>query len=499
MSDDQGLAQAIAESVGISSGKDQKKQTTTGRIAPSVQYPETEFLDSDVLFANDCIDLAVLQKHLLNEGRLSEDDVFTIARNANQIFANEPTLLTVDAPVTVVGDIHGQYYDLVKMFELGGPIQKTTYLFLGDYVDRGYFSMEVLLHLFSLKILYPKTIYMIRGNHECRHLSEYFTFKEECLHKYGEDVYEVVLECFNSLPLGAIVNNQFLCIHGGISPEIKFLDDIRKIDRFREPPSTGPMCDLLWADPAEDFTPSNDDTFEFNEVRGCSYTFTYKAACQFLERNKLLSIIRAHEAQDDGYKMYPHRESTGFPTVITIFSAPNYLDLYNNKAAVLRYEKNVLNIRQYNQSPHPYWLPDFMDVFTWSLPFVAEKVAEMLLVLFKLCDDKDGEDDGLFAQETDKETQKRRQALREKIRAASRFMRMFSTLRKERETIVQIKAYTASKTIPRGLLSGGPEALKEALTNFKAVKNLDKPNEKRPPPQAAAFAVLKKKKSESKI
>lgn len=103
------------------------------------------------------------------------------------------------------------------------------------------------------------------------------------------------------------------------------------------------------------------------------YNFSYQAACQFLERNKLLSIIRAHEAQDAGYRMYRKTRTTGFPSVMTLFSAPNYLDVYNNKAAILKYESNVLNIRQFNASPHPYWLPNFMDAFSWSLPFVGEK------------------------------------------------------------------------------------------------------------------------------
>jgi len=134
------------------------------------------------------------------------------------------------------------------------------------------------------------------------------------------------------------------------------------------------MCDILWADPVEDFgTEKTSESFIHNHVRGCSYFFTYQAACQFLERNNLLSIIRAHEAQDAGYRMYRKTKTTGFPSVMTIFSAPNYLDVYNNKAAVLKYESNVMNIRQFNSTPHPYWLPNFMDVFTWSLPFVGEK------------------------------------------------------------------------------------------------------------------------------
>jgi serine/threonine-protein phosphatase 2B catalytic subunit len=95
--------------------------------------------------------------------------------------------------------------------------------------------------------------------------------------------------------------------------------------------------------------------------------------CKFLENNHLLSLIRAHEAQDAGYRMYKASDVSGFPSLITIFSAPNYLDSYNNKAAILKYDKETMNIRRFNASPHPYWLPNFMDVFTWSLPFVSEK------------------------------------------------------------------------------------------------------------------------------
>jgi serine/threonine-protein phosphatase 2B catalytic subunit len=116
------------------------------------------------------------------------------------------------------------------------------------------------------------------------------------------------------------------------------------------------MCDMLWADPIENFgDETTSESFVHNHVRGCSYFYTYNAVCQFLDRNGLLSVVRAHEAQDSGYRMYKRTRSTGFPSVMTIFSAPNYLDVYNNKAAVIKYESNVFNIRQFNSSPHPYW------------------------------------------------------------------------------------------------------------------------------------------------
>ena len=158
------------------------------------------------------------------------------------------------------------------------------------------------------------------------------------------------MESFCALPLGAVMNKQFLCIHGGLSPELNTLDDLRTLDRFREPPTQGLMCDLLWSDPLENFgEEKTNDFFLHNNVRGCSNFFTYHAACAFLERNNLLSVIRAHEAQDAGYRMYKKTQTTGFPSVMTIFSAPNYLDVYNNKAAVLKYENNVMNIRQFSK------------------------------------------------------------------------------------------------------------------------------------------------------
>jgi len=288
--------------------------------------------------------------------------------------------------IIVCGDIRGQFYDLLRLLDIGGNPATTRYIFLGRYVNRGYFSIECVLYLWSLKIWYPDNIFLLRGNHESRYLTNKSTFKLECKRKYSERLYDACMNSFCALPLAAILNKHLFCVHGGLSPELNTLDDIRNLDRFREPPTSGLMCDLLWSDPVEDFgEEKGSESFVHNHVRGCSYLFTYQAACSFLERNRLLSIIRAHEKQDAGYRMYRKSRTTGFPSVMTVFSAPNYRDMSNNKGAIFNYEPNTLNVRRFNSMPHPYWLPNFVNAFTWSLPFVGEKITDMIVAMLSIC------------------------------------------------------------------------------------------------------------------
>jgi len=306
------------------------------------------------------------------------------------------------------------------------------------------------------------------------------------------EVYDLCMASFDALPLCAIMNNQFFCVHGGLSPDILTLRQIEEIDRFQEPPQSGGLCDLLWADPLEEYDEKDPTTFIYNETRGCSYMFGYKAVVEFLERNKLLSVIRAHEAQDTGYKMHLKNAATKFPTVITLFSAPNYLDAYNNKGAVMRFDKGLMNIKQFNCSPHPYWLPNFMNVFTWSLPFVAEKVMETLLVILKVADPElAAEADGAHPEAPI--TDERKEVVRKKILAASKVLVMMRTLRNEHDAIVKLKAFSPGHEIPQGLLTQGPQAIQEATGDFTQARKMDRINEKRPEEKGKGEDKSKKK------
>ena len=195
--------------------------------------------------------------------------------------------------------------------------------------------------------------------------------------------------------------------------------------------------------------------------------------------------------------MYRKTKVTGFPSVMTIFSAPNYLEVYNNKAAVLKYENNVMNIRQFNCTPHPYWLPNFMDVFTWSLPFVGEKMTDMLIAILNICSKEELEEeeedvimnDGKNSDSSvsrfrayDREAEpERRMVIKHKIMAVGRMSRVFHVLREEAERVSELKIASGTGKLPYGTLALGSEGIKNAIHNFDEARKVDIENERMPP------------------
>ena len=196
--------------------------------------------------------LEKLIENLYNGEFPPEDTVKDLINKAKEIFINEGNVQTVHAPVTICGDIHGQFYDLVELFDIGGRCPDTNYLFMGDYVDRGYQSIETLSLLLCLKIRYPTRIFLTRGNHESSEITQLYGFYDECIKKYNNaNIWKSFTELFNLLPLAAIIDNKIFCLHGGLSPDISTIDQIRELERKKDVPNSGPMCDLLWSDPEE--------------------------------------------------------------------------------------------------------------------------------------------------------------------------------------------------------------------------------------------------------
>ncbi|EKX73088.1 serine/threonine protein phosphatase PP5, putative [Theileria equi strain WA] len=246
--------------------------------------------------------------------------------------------------ITICGDIHGQFYDLLNIFSINGfPSDSNGYLFNGDFIDRGSFSLECVLTLFLAKVLFPSKFHIVRGNHETEALNKCYGFKGEILSKYDPKIYTLFCESFRYLPLGYILKNKVLIIHGGLfGTEDVTLDDLRRIDRFREPPDSGLMTDMLWSDPkpTNGLSPSK---------RGVAFEFGPDVTHKFIRDNRLDYIIRSHEVKQEGYEV----EHDG--KIITIFSAPNYCDQMGNKGAFIRIRGNDMKPKftQFEAVEHP--------------------------------------------------------------------------------------------------------------------------------------------------
>jgi len=228
----------------------------------------------------------LMQKELLDAVALRE-----ICAKTRELLMRESNVVHVQSPITVCGDIHGQFYDLLEIFKIGGYAPDTSYLFLGDYVDRGLFSVETISLLICLKLRYPDRVQLIRGNHESRAVTQTYGFYTECVRKYGNaDVWRWFCELFDFLTLSVVIDDSIFCVHGGLSPSIHTIDQIKVIDRFREIPHEGPMADLVWSDPAD----ADQDGFAISP-RGAGYTFGAAVVRKFLEINSAVHVLRAHQ------------------------------------------------------------------------------------------------------------------------------------------------------------------------------------------------------------
>ena len=260
---------------------------------------------------------------------LKEEEIKFLIDKSLQILKEQKMLVDLEAPIHVCGDIHGQYYDLLRIFEHCGYPGEYNYLFLGDYVDRGKQSLETICLLLCYKIKFPNKVTLLRGNHESSVTNRIYGFYDECKRRYNVRIWRSFTDLFNFLPVAALIDEKILCMHGGLSPELKNLQNIENISRPTEIPDTGLLCDLLWSDPEKDIL-----DYDEND-RGVSVVFGEKVVEDFNKKNDLDLIIRAHQVVDEGYEFFAKRQ------LITIFSAPNYCGEFDNSAGIMIIDESL--------------------------------------------------------------------------------------------------------------------------------------------------------------
>ncbi|EAX89870.1 Ser/Thr protein phosphatase, putative [Trichomonas vaginalis G3] len=306
---------------------------------------------------------------------ISADQVQDILDRVYSLLGEEPVLLEVPAGLHVVGDIHGNIDDLLRVFELHGYPPKEKYIFLGDYVDRGKNSFEVITLLFALKIKFPQHIYLLRGNHEIEHVSKCYGFYDELMYKYTVGLFYNFHLVFQQLPILGIVGKRILCLHGGLGPTMKDISEFKKKlkpDQIQDP---SVFADIVWSDPKD-----MDSEFERNP-RGCGWMFNAKAAKKFLDKNNLDLVIRSHEFCD-GYR-FPFKTDE----CITVFSNTDYCNKKNGGAIInISTTLNVTVTRlplmtaEQKSKWRPVLPPWIVDKFTSKFIDIEEPNSEIDLV-----------------------------------------------------------------------------------------------------------------------
>ncbi|ETV96035.1 serine/threonine-protein phosphatase PP1-gamma catalytic subunit [Aphanomyces invadans] len=288
--------------------------------------------------ASDQVNVDVIVDKLLSvrgarpgkQVNLLEEELRFLCVQSKKCFMAQPMLLELDAPIKICGDLHGQYFDLLSLFQYGGFPPQSNYLFLGDYVDRGKQSIETIALLLAYKIKYPDKFFLLRGNHEDSSVNRLYGFHDECKRRYNVKLWKMFCDSFDCLPVAAIVEQSIFCMHGGLSPELQDMQQIARLARPAPMPETGLLADLLWSDPEANILGWGEND------RGISYTFGVDVVVQFLKRHDLDMICRAHQVVEDGYEFFGGRK------VVTIFSAPNYCGEFNNAGAIMVLDESLL-------------------------------------------------------------------------------------------------------------------------------------------------------------
>ncbi|PMD25534.1 Metallo-dependent phosphatase, partial [Hyaloscypha hepaticicola] len=240
----------------------------------------------------------------------------------------------------ICGDLHGQYYDLLRLFEIGGFPPEANYLFMGNYVNYGEQSLETICLLLAYKIKYPENFFLLRGSHETGRKTRACGFYDECKRRYDITIWEMFLDCFNYLPLASVIDDRIFVAHGGLSPELDSLEQIKRIGQPTDIPNNGLMCDLLYSNPDKDISGwnVNDDGSDDGSGEGNvpGFTFGPDVVSKFLKKHDMDLIVRGHQVVEDGYEFFANRQ------LITIFSAPNYRGKYVNAGSIMSIDESLL-------------------------------------------------------------------------------------------------------------------------------------------------------------
>lgn len=267
--------------------------------------------------------------------QFTQDEIKEVCQNAVDVLNTQPTILKINEPVILIGDIHGSFDDLARIIKLFGKPSKTKYLFLGDYVDRGEYSVPVILYLLACACKYPDNVWLIRGNHEFSHINKVYGFFDEIINSgFTEIVWEYFQEVFYYLPLAAIVMNSIFCVHGGLSPSLIKLRTLEELQRPIPNYINLPLVsDLVWSDPTED-----NIEFAANQ-RGSGVLFGNSSVARFLESNNLQLIVRGHQCNANGVHSFSKNQG------VTVFSCSDYSGIDKNKCGALQVKSlNEINI-----------------------------------------------------------------------------------------------------------------------------------------------------------
>ena len=266
----------------------------------------------------------ILEK-IKNNEKLTAEEVKQLILQSMDLFIDDSNLICLNSPITICGDIHGQLEDLFKLFEVSGG-EDQPYLFMGDFVDRGYYSIDTICYLLALR-LKNGNVWLLRGNHETRNVNATYGFYNECQrHFCNNEIYRLFNALFDMFPIAALIDYKVFSVHGGLSPSLRYIEDINDFDRVREPPSTGVISDLMWSDPADSDSCSWDPS-----PRGSGYIFGKEQCKKFVHENGLEFITRSHQLVEEGILWYFDN------TLVDIWSAPNYSYVSGNKATTMKY------------------------------------------------------------------------------------------------------------------------------------------------------------------